>query len=462
MIKKNQGILNFLNAFSDAVLILVSYYVSLSIRFDVMNGSKANPLKDPRFGIVAVIYSIMVVIVYAAAHLYMPKRLKRVGIDNIRVFIINGIGSFVLMAFFFIFRILDVSRLTIFIFWILSSVFVSVKRTAVYAMLRYFRSKGYNLKHVVVVGNGRLAQQYIKAIEGNTQLGIRVEGYVSGVPKKEMGTPLGSYEELEKIIRRGSYDGIIVALEPHEIRFMPSVLGIADKEGIHVEMIPFYNDYYPMYPTVETIENIKLFNLRATPMDNIVNAVIKRTFDLVVSLLLIVLTSPLMLIIAVGVKLSSPGPIIFKQVRIGRDKKPFMMLKFRSMRMNSSESTGWSTDTDERRTKFGSFIRKYSLDEFPQFFNVFVGQMSLVGPRPEMPYHVNHYKEEIPRYLIRQQVRPGITGWAQINGLRGDTSITERVEYDLWYIDNWNFGLDLKIIWHTIFGGMVNEEVIVK
>ncbi|MBQ7487116.1 MAG: undecaprenyl-phosphate glucose phosphotransferase [Clostridia bacterium] len=460
MIKKNQGFLNFLNAFSDAALILISYFVSLGIRFEVLNGYSGNPLRDSRFAIVAVLYSIGIVITYAAAHLYKPKRLKRVGIDNIRVFIINGIGSFILMAFFFIFRLLDVSRLTIFIFWMLSSVFVSVKRTTVFAVLRYFRSKGYNLKHVVVVGNGRLAQQYIRSIRANTQLGIRVDGYVSGVPKKEMGVPLGSYEELGEIIQNGSYDGIIVALEPHEIRFMPSVLGIADKEGIHVEMIPFYNDYYPMYPTVETIDNIKLFNLRATPMDNIVSVIIKRSFDLIGSLLLIIITSPLMLVIAIGVKLSSPGPIIFKQERIGKDKKPFMMLKFRSMRMNSSEDTGWSTDRDERRTKFGSFIRKYSLDEFPQFFNVLVGQMSFVGPRPEVPFHVNHYKEEIPRYLIRQQVRPGITGWAQINGLRGDTSIRERVEYDLWYIDNWSAGLDLKIIWRTIFGGMVNKEVI--
>ena len=458
MIKKNQHLLNFLNVFSDFVLIIASYYASLSIRFDVLNGSQANPLLDSRFAFVAVLYSIVNVMAYAIAHLYRPKRLKQVGFENIRVFLINGIGAFALLAIFFIFHMMNVSRLAIFFFWLLSSLFVSIKRTFVFIILRYCRKKGYNIKHVIVIGNGRLAKQYIKEINANTQLGIRVDGYVSAVRKEGIGVQLGSYEELESILNGHEYDGIVIALEPHEIRFMQSILAVADKEGVHVEMIPFYNDFYPTHPTVETIGNVRLFNLRATPLDSIGNSVIKRGFDILCSTFLILITSPLMLIIAIGVKLSSPGPVIFRQERIGKDKKPFFMLKFRSMRVTGTESTGWTTDKDSRRTKFGSFIRKYSLDEFPQFFNVFIGQMSLVGPRPEMPYHVSHYKEEIPRYLIRQQVRPGITGWAQINGLRGDTSIRKRVEYDLWYIDNWSFSLDLHILCKTVFGGMVNTE----
>ena len=458
MIRKNQHLLNFLNVFSDFILIIASYYASLGIRFEVLNGSQANPLLDSRFAFVAVLYSIVIVMVYAMAHLYRPKRLKQVGFDNIRVFLINGIGSFGLLSVFFIFKMMNVSRLAIFFFWLLSSLFVSIKRTAVYTILRYYRKKGYNIKHVIVIGNGQLAKQYIREIKANMQLGIRVEGFVSAVRKEDMGTPLGSYEELESILRKQEYDGLVIALEPHETHFMQSVLNVADKEGIHVEMIPFYNDYYPTHPTVETVGSVKLFNLRATPLDNIGNSVIKRGFDIVVSAFLILLTSPLMLLIAIGVRMSSPGPVIFSQERIGKDKKPFRMLKFRSMRVTGTESTGWTTDRDSRRTKFGSFIRKTSLDEIPQFFNVLIGQMSLVGPRPEIPYHVSHYKEEIPRYLIRQQVRPGITGWAQINGLRGDTSIKKRVEYDLWYIDNWSFSLDLHILIKTLFGGMVNSE----
>jgi len=167
-----------------------------------------------------------------------------------------------------------------------------------------------------------------------------------------------------------------------------------------------------------------------------------------------------MLAVAIGVKLSSPGPILFCQERVGRDKKPFRMYKFRSMRITGTEDTGWSTDADPRKTRFGSFIRKFSLDELPQFFNVLKGDMSLIGPRPEVPFHVSHFKEEIPLYLLRQQVRPGITGWAHVNGLRGDTSIEERVKYDLWYIENWSIWLDFRILFMTAFGGMVNKEKI--
>ena len=177
--------------------------------------------------------------------------------------------------------------------------------------------------------------------------------------------------------------------------------------------------------------------------------------------MLIVLSSPVMLLAAVGVKLSSPGPIIFRQKRVGLNKKPFYMYKFRSMRVNAAEDSAWSTNSDPRKTRFGSIIRKFSLDELPQFFNVLKGDMSLVGPRPEIPFHVEHFKEEIPRYLVRQQVRPGLTGWAQINGLRGDTDIAERIRYDIWYIENWTVALDIKILFRTVFGGkMVNDEKI--
>ena len=451
-----------LNVLTDIGLIFIAYFVSISLRFDLLNGIVSVHMRDARFVAVAFFYSIAVVIVYAFCHLYTPKRFQRIGQDDLRIIIINGIGSLALLAVFFIFRIIDVSRGAIFLFWIISSAFVIIKRTIVYSILQYARKKGYNLKHVIVIGNGVLAKQYIAEIKRNPQLGICVDGYVSAVSKPELGRPLGSYEELETILASNDFDGLIVALEPHEIRFMTEVLGVADKEGIHIEMIPFYNDYYPVHPTVETVGNIKLFNLRATPMESVFNAVTKRIFDIVASGFLIILTSPIMLITAIGVKLSSPGPIIFKQDRVGRDKKIFKMLKFRSMRVTGTEDTGWTTNEDNRKTKFGSFIRKFSIDEFPQFFNVFIGQMSLVGPRPELPYHVNHYKEEIPRYLIRQQVRPGMTGWAQVNGLRGDTSITKRVEYDIWYIENWTFGLDLRIIFLTVFGGMVNNETIVQ
>ena len=239
---------------------------------------------------------------------------------------------------------------------------------------------------------------------------------------------------------------------------MKPVLAAADKEGIRLSLIPFYNDYIPPHPTIDAIGKSKLIDLRSTPLDNLGWAILKRGMDIAGSLVLILVSSPVMLVTAIGVKLSSPGPILFRQERIGKDKKPFTMLKFRSMAVTRTEQTGWTTPNDARKTRFGSFIRKFSLDELPQFFNVLVGDMSLIGPRPEVPYHVRHFKEEIPLYLVRQQVRPGITGWAQVNGLRGDTSIEDRVQYDIWYIENWSLGLDIKILFKTAFGGMMNGE----
>ena len=355
-------------------------------------------------------------------------------------------------------RLVDVSRLANVFFWFFSSLFVIFKRVAIRAVLRYYRKLGYNQKHVIVVGNGHFAHQYVQDVKDHPQMGFTVDGYVSKTERPILGRCLGTYEDLGRILEERDIDELVVALEPHEVCFMKQVLEAADKEGVHLSIIPFYNDYIPNRPTIENIGRTKLINMRATPLDNIGWAMAKRTVDIFGSLALIILSSPVMLAVAIGVKLSSPGPILFAQERIGKDKKPFKMLKFRSMRVTGTENTGWSKDVDPRKTKFGSFIRKFSLDELPQFFNVLVGQMSLVGPRPEMPYFVSHFKEEIPLYLVRQQVRPGITGWAQVNGLRGDTSIEERVKHDIWYIENWSMGLDIKILFKTAFGGMVNKE----
>ena len=348
--------------------------------------------------------------------------------------------------------------MALFFFWALSSASILGKRACVRAVLRHYRKLGYNQKHVVVVGNGHFAHQYVQDVKANPHMGFTVDGYLSRAPRPELGKCLGAYEDLPRVLSARVVDEVIVALEPHEVCFMRQVLAAADKEGVRVSIIPFYNDYIPTHPTIDVVGRTKLIDMRATPLDNIGCAMFKRAADIACSLALLLLTSPLMLAAAVGVRLSSPGPVLFRQKRVGKNKKPFYMYKFRSMRVTGTEDTGWSTKEDARKTRFGSFIRKYSIDELPQFFNVLKGDMSLIGPRPEIPFHVNHFKEEIPLYLVRQQVRPGITGWAQVNGLRGDTSIEKRVQYDIWYIENWSIALDIKILLRTVFGGWVNGE----
>lgn len=249
-------------------------------------------------------------------------------------------------------------------------------------------------------------------------------------------------------------------MAPEEYALTGKVINICEKTGNKISLVPFYAKYMPSNPQVDNINGLPMINLRRIPLDNMANAFIKRAMDVVGALVLIVLTSPLMLIAAVGVKLSSPGPVLFKQERVGRNKKPFYMYKFRSMRVNASEKTGWSRNEDPRKTPFGSFIRKFSIDELPQFFNVLKGDMSLVGPRPEVPFYVEQFKEEIPRYMVKTRSARASPAGAQVNGYRGDTSIKKRIEYDIYYIENWNVFFDLKILLMTLTRSMNSEKVV--
>ncbi len=460
MIRRNQTLLNIINMFLDAVLVFCAYLVATYIRFDMMYGA-APALQlawNRKYFEIAAVYAVVLVVVFYAARLYGSYRFQSQGRELAVIFTVNAVGVSVLTALLYVTRFADFSRLAIFMFFVLSTVFVSVKRIGVRAILRHYRTLGYNQKHVIVVGNGHFAKQYIEDVKRHPHMGFTVDGYISKTQREELGKCLGTYEDLETILDTRLVDEVIVALEPHEVQFMKQVLSAADKVGARISIIPFYNDYIPAHPSIDVVGRTKLINMRATPLDNFLWRVVKRTMDIAGSLVLIVLTSPLMLVAAIGVRFSSPGPVLFKQDRVGKDKKVFRMYKFRSMRVTGTENTGWSTDNDPRKTKFGSFIRKYSIDELPQFFNVLKGDMSLIGPRPEIPFHVNHFKEEIPLYLVRQQVRPGITGWAQVHGLRGDTSIEKRVKYDIWYIENWSLWLDIRILFMTAFGGMKNSE----
>ena len=458
MIKRNQRLLNAFNLISDGVLIVASYMAALWLRFDVLKGRQTLQLNSPTIVAAVLIYSMLIVLVYYVLGLYGRGRLRRKREEGLRIVLVNGIGTLSFMAMCYVLRVVDFSRLMLALFWLISSTVVVLKRLSVRGVLSYYRRRGYNLKHVVIIGSGQLAYQYAQDIAQNPQLGYSVMGYIGDVRQSALGNYLGSYAQLERILEEKNPDEVVVALDPQDIHIMPDIMMAADKEGVRLSLIPFFNDYIPKTPSIVSLGRTKLIDMRVTPLDDLGWAMVKRAMDIAGSLLLILVFSPVMLIVALGVKISSPGPILFRQERIGKNKKPFRMLKFRSMRVTGTENTGWSTNSDPRKTRFGSFIRKFSLDELPQFFNVLAGDMSLVGPRPEVPFHVRHFKEEVPLYLLRQQVRPGITGWAQVNGLRGDTSIEERVKYDLWYIENWNIWLDLKILLMTAFGGMVNKE----
>ena len=237
-------------------------------------------------------------------------------------------------------------------------------------------------------------------------------------------------------------------------------MAFCERSGVHTKFIPDYNRIIPTKPYTEDILGLPVINIRYVPLTNTYYAALKRIMDVTGAIFGIILFSPLMLFSIIMIKLTSPGPLIFKQERVGLHNRPFMMYKFRSMAVQppEKEKTRWTVKDDPRVTNFGKFMRKTSIDELPQFFNVLKGEMSLVGPRPERPFFVEKFKEEVPRYMIKHQVRPGITGWAQVNGYRGNTSIRKRIEYDLYYIENWTLGLDVKILFLTVFKGFINKN----
>ncbi|MDE6318884.1 MAG: undecaprenyl-phosphate glucose phosphotransferase, partial [Lachnospiraceae bacterium] len=271
---------------------------------------------------------------------------------------------------------------------------------------------------------------------------------------------VGTIENLLYILPENKLDEIAITLSLKDYDNLEHIVDLCEKSGVHTKFIPDYNSLFPSRPYTEDLMGLPVINIRYVPLTNTLNWWMKRIVDIVVSLVGLVVASPIMLAAAIAVGCTSRGPIIFKQERIGLHNKPFRMYKFRTMRvqMPSAEQKAWTTKDDPRVTKVGKFLRRTSIDELPQLFNILKGDMSVVGPRPERPQFVEQFKEEIPRYMVKHQVRPGLTGWAQISGYRGDTSIKKRIEYDIFYIENWTMSFDVKIMFLTIFKGFINKN----
>ncbi len=461
MIRKNQRLLNICNCLLDVGLIFIAYLLAVWLWLGVYRDNLQNPavlLLRSGTILAGVFYAVVMAAIYYAFRLYGSFRFRTLLDETVALMKANLLGILIIGMVLYLVRAVDFSRGVLVLFYVFSTLLVVAKRVALRRFLRHFRMLGYNLKHVLIVGNGRLAQQYVDGLHRNPQYGFHVMGYVAATEKEGIGQRLGRYEDLPRLLSGPEVDEVVIALEPHESHFMDKVIASCEKQGTKISIIPFYNDFIPTRPTVDVIGDVKLINIRTTPLDNMLNSALKRGMDILGSLVLILLTSPVMLIAAIGVRLSSPGPILFRQERVGLNKKHFTMYKFRSMRVNADQDTGWTQNEDPRKTAFGSFIRKTSIDELPQFFNVLKGDMSLIGPRPEIPHFVEQFKETVPLYMVKHQVRPGITGWAQVNGFRGDTSIEGRIKCDIWYIENWSVWLDIKILFMTVFGGMLNKE----
>ncbi len=356
------------------------------------------------------------------------------------------------------------SRLVIVGFWGLSIVSITSGRLLGRGVLRHLRRKGYNLRYVLIVGAGRLAQETIESIHGHPEAGLRVIGALSDDPGQQGRTiqgvrVLGPYASVASVLAERTVDQVVIALPREDGDQLEKILAELDEELVTVRLIPDLLHVMTLRSSVEDLDGLPVINLREGPLVGWA-ALQKRVFDVVVSGLVLLAASPVLALIALGVWAGAGRPIFYPQERMGLDGRLFRMWKFRSMRRGSEQATGavWTAENDPRVTPFGALLRKTSLDELPQLWNVLRGDMSLVGPRPERPVFIEQFKSEIPGYMLRHKVKAGMTGWAQIHGWRGNTSLHERVEHDIYYIQNWSLALDLRILAMTFWRGFVHRN----
>jgi exopolysaccharide biosynthesis polyprenyl glycosylphosphotransferase len=364
---------------------------------------------------------------------------------------------------------LDYSRGMILYAWLLTIVLAGIGRFAHSRVQRTLQAQGLGGARVLIVGTGEVGQMILQKIRHLPGLGYEVMGFVdSGDPstgsgprlETVVGVPvLGRVGDLPSLIDEHSIDEVIIALPEGSHEEILTIISLCERGKVNIKVYPDVFQIMAAQVSIGDLGGLPLLTVRDIALRGW-RLTLKRTVDLIGSAIGLVVLSPLMLLIAAIVKLDSPGPVFYTQVRMGLDAKPFWVIKFRSMRADAESETGpvWATEDDPRRTRLGAFIRRFSIDEWPQFINVLLGEMSLVGPRPERPVFVEQFKRSIPRYMDRHREKAGLTGWAQVNGLRGDTSIAERTKYDLWYIENWSLLLDFKIILKTIFNAFTSKN----
>lgn len=469
MIKDNQRFLNNLHVLLDVLIICASYALAWLLTIVAPIFPAGHGVLPPQVYFAALIPIVPAyLLLYWAFHLYEPKRTHSKRAELWHICQACAVGLMLLTSILFAFRrsgyFGNFSTRMLVAFSIIDITLTTIERFGIRYTLSRLRRKGFNQKHVMLVGFSDASDQFIDACRRNPDWGYHIYGIVDDIAEVGEGYKgvrvVGRISELEHILAQNTIDEIAITLPLAAYAKLDGIVHVCEKSGVHTKFIPDYNNIIHSKPVTEDMDGLPVINIRNVPLTDPVKATAKRAVDICGALVGIVLFSPIMLVVAILIKLTSPGPIIFKQERVGLHNKPFMMYKFRSMvqQTEADEKKGWTVPGDPRVTRVGRFIRKISIDEFPQFFNVLAGQMSLIGPRPERTQFVEMFKEEIPRYMIKHQVRPGMTGWAQVNGLRGDTSIYERVKYDIWYIENWTMSLDVKILFLTIFKGFVNKN----
>jgi len=377
---------------------------------------------------------------------------------------LTSLSVLILTAGTFFYREFSYSRIMAVYFWVFCNIFLLFSHQLVRLFIQEIHSRGLGLRKVLVIGAGKLGQRVVQRLNMHPEIGFKVVGYLtSNLENIDLNIEgfkiLGLYEDLNRTVKEYDVSQVFIALPLNAHDRLQGVLASLEEETVDIKLVPDLLSYFNLDLGIEELDGMPLINLTESPLYGW-NTILKRASDIFFSGVAILITLPIMVLIAIVVKLGSRGPLLYKQERMGLDRDVFIMYKFRSMKIGAENQTGpvWAKKDDDRRTAVGSFLRSTSLDELPQLFNVLMGQMSLVGPRPERPIFVEQFKKSIPFYMHRLKMKAGLTGWAQVNGWRGNTSLEKRIEFDLYYIKNWSLLFDFKILFLTIWKGLINRH----
>lgn len=450
----------------DAVMSLLAFFLAYAFRRWVQ-GAETSPAAN--YGLLAAIQTTNTLLIFFAYKFYHRRHVALLTDEIYRIFGAVSVATLLTIAFVaFVLRdTLSYQRSTIVMAWAAGLITITLGRILHGRVQRALQRRGFAAERVLIVGTGEVGRMLLQKIQYTPGLGYRVVGFVDGqgngtggaTPAKVMGLPvLGTVEDLPRIIEAQGVSEVIIGLPEATHQELVGIVSQCEREKVSIRVFPDVFQIMASEVTISDLAGLPLLTIRDVALRGW-KLTLKRIFDVVFASIFLLLASPIMMLTALLIKLDSPGPVFFAQERMGLDAKPFKMLKFRSMRADAERNgPGWTTKDDPRRTRVGAFIRKFSIDELPQFINVLMGDMSIVGPRPEQPAYVEQFRQSIPRYMERHREKAGVTGWAQVNGLRGDTSIAERTKYDLWYIENWSLWLDFKIILRTAFRAVADQS----
>ncbi|HIA13337.1 MAG TPA: undecaprenyl-phosphate glucose phosphotransferase [Nitrospirales bacterium] len=465
MLKRHANFFKSLLFILDLVTITVAWIGAYLLRFEVQffPVTKGVPALSDYFLLLIPIYVIWV-FSFRWFDLYRPRRISSRLSEVWDMVKANTVSVLALAAFSFFIRDTEFSRLVFAYFWALNITLLCLLRWTYREVLRFLRRRNYNLRYVLVIGAGGLAKEVISRFKHHPELGMNVVGCLTRRPEKvgrsvEGTEIIGTYNMLSNILAQRTIDQVFLALPSDAQNEINAIMEVLSDYPVDIRVVPDVSQYMLLRSEAEMFDGLPILTLQASPLYGW-SRVIKRVMDIGLSALILVVASPLMFTIAIAIRWTSPGPIFYRQVRMGLDGTSFSMLKFRSMRVDAERKTGavWTTAEDDRRTAIGKLLRQTSLDELPQCFTVLKGDMSLVGPRPERPELIEQCRAGIPTYILRQKMKAGMTGWAQVHGWRGQTSLQKRVEHDLYYIEHWTPWLDIKILGMTLVRGFIDKN----